>query len=484
MMIHAHQLTMRQAAVIQFVSKYSNVVIQLVITMVLARLLTPAEFGTVSIVTVFTNFFLLLSDMGLSAGIVQHKELDDKDLSGLFVFTVGMSVVLVTLFLLLGIPVSLLYGNGLLRVLFAAAAPGVFFSALNSVPNGMLLRQRRFVAVGVRLVVVNVMAGVVAVALAFAGAGCYALVAQFSLSCTFVFLWNFLLAQLHVRRVPVLKPLRAIFEFSAFQFAHGLGAYFFRNLDNLLVGLVFGSSALGYYDKAYKLTTYPVSGFTSVIASVVHPFLSDYQDDPQTIYRKFLDMTRSVFAVGILMSACFVAAPAEIVTVVFGDQWQEAVPLFRVLSVSVMFQMITSLTGSVFQSLGNTREMFYTTVVNTCIMICAILGGVALRDVFALAVLVSLAVCVNPVATFYYLVVRAFGMPMGGFVRAMLPQLLVAFAMMGVGVGVHALMGLVSLPLWPVLPLVLKLAVCAGCYVGILLLTGQWQYVRALVGRI
>ena len=515
----SRQLSIRQAAAVQFASKYSNIAVQLVISMVLARLVTPAEFGIVALVTVFTSFFALLSDMGISAGIVQHKELDDADLSGLFLFSVGLAVALAALFALLSIPAGVVYdgleagrGQGdLLRSLFLVSSAGMFFSALNTVPDGILRRQKRFLAIGIRLVVVNLVTGCVAIAMAFAGAGCYALVAQFVLSSVLVFLCNFVLSGLRVRRVSVMRPLKAVWGFSSFQFAHGFVTYFCRNLDNLLVGTFFGSAALGFYNKAYRLSTYPVAGFTSVVASVLHPYLSDRQDRPDEIYDRFVRLTQGVFVVGIAVSACLVAAPDETVEVLFGEQWGASAPLLCALAVSVMFQMCTSLTGAIFQSLGATRDMFMSTVVNTAITVVAICLGVASGDLLVLAVLVSASFCVNPIATYYYLVPRAFGRPLGAFARTIAPQLVVAVAMMVVafvlqwasgptgtlgtfasveafeqvalsvqlgtatqlGVGFFAALAM----------LLLKVVACLAVYAFLLAVTGQWRHLRVFVGN-
>ena len=483
------QLTIRQAAAVQFASRYSNVAVQLVVAMVLARLVTPEEFGLVAVVTVFTNFFALLCDMGLGAGVVQHGELGEEDLSGLFLFSAGLAVALSVLFALLGLPFGGLFGRatggagGAIGLLFLTSSPGVFFAALDAVPNGILRRQKRFVAIGVRLVAVNLATGCVAVALAFAGAGCYALVVQFVLSNALTFAWSFALSGLRLRRVPVLGPLRAVWGFSSFQMAHGFVNYFSRNLDNLLVGIAFGGAALGFYDKAYRVSGYPISGFTSVVASVLHPYLSDYRDRPRQIYSRFVDLTRAMFAVGILMSACLFAAPSEVVALLFGDQWGDAAPLLRALSVSVMFQMVTSLTGAVFQSLGATRNMFWSAVVNTAVTLCAVGIGVASGDVAVLAALVSAAFCLNPLATFYYLVARAFGYPLGAFARAMMPQLAVAGVMMVVAWCADVAIGTVGLPFWPAVPLLAKVGVCCICYAALLATTGQWRHLRAILGR-
>lgn len=476
-------LSMRQATIIQFISRYSSVIVQLVITMVLARHLTPDEFGTVGIVTIFTNFFIMVSDLGLGSGIIQYQELTERDICGLFRLSFWMSVLLAALFMALSLPATLLYKNELLIRLFIAAAPGVFFSVFNVVPNGVLLREKRFMAVGIRLVVVNALSGLVAILLALAGAGCYALVAQFSVSSALLFLWDTVASGIRIRREPMLKPLRTIFSFSIFQFAHSVVTYFSRNLDNLMIGYFFGSAPLGYYDKAYKLSNYPLIGFSSVIESVLHPYLADLQHDSDAIYQRFVEIARGVFAVGILVSTCCMAASEEIIALMFGDQWQAAVPLFRAISVSIMFQMVTTLTGAVFKSLGKTREMLYTTIINTGIVFLAVSGGVIAKSLLLVAVLVSAAYCLNPLATFGILVVKGFRKPIRPFVRTFLPQLLSAVLMLGIAFALYTLLKGIALPLGPLLPLALKTALCAAVYALLLLLTGQWRCLSFLVSK-
>ena len=400
----------------------------------------------------------------------------------LFLFSVGAAGVLALLFALLSVPVSIIYGDALLRPMFLAGSIGVFFSTLNSVPNGVMLREKRFASIGVRLIVVNTVTGVGAIALAFLGAGTFALVAQSVASSALVFVWNLSASGVRLRRVPVLGPLRAVLGSSGFQAAHGFVNYFSRNMDNLLVGLAFGSAMLGLYNKAYGLSTYPITMFTSVVASVLHPYLSDWRDEPGRIYERFVGLAHAVFAVGILVSACCVACADELVAVMYGGQWAGSAPLFRALSVSVMFQMVTSLTGSVFQSLGDTRDMFRSAVVNTAVTLVAICVGVASGSLLVLAVLVSAAYCVNPVATFWYLG-KAFGRPARDFASEFSAQLGVAAAMLAAGVCTHA--GLTACVPGGALAvlLVVKVVCCFAVYAVLLVATGQWRYVSMLARR-
>lgn len=185
---------------------------------------------------------------------------------------------------------------------------------------------------------------------------------------------------------------------------------------------------------------------------------------------------------GILVSACSVACADELVVVMYGGQWAESAPLFRALSVSVMFQMVTSLTGSVFQSLGDTRDMFRSAVVNTVVTLAAICVGVASRNLLVLAVLVSAAYRVNPVATFWYLG-KAFGRPARDFVFEFSTQLGVAAAMLAAGMCIHA--GLTACIPGNALAvlLVAKVACCFAVYAVLLVAFGQWRYVSVLTKR-
>lgn len=146
--------------------------------MVLARLLTPEQFGTVAVVTVFLAFFNILADLGISTAIVQYKDLTEDECDGLFFFSLLMGAALALAFCVLGLPVSAIYGDAELVPLCCASAPAVLFATLNMVPNGLLLQRKRFRSISLRLVVASLGSGALAVGLALVGAGCYALVAQ------------------------------------------------------------------------------------------------------------------------------------------------------------------------------------------------------------------------------------------------------------------------------------------------------------------
>lgn len=267
MKIHENQNTsgsMLSALGMQLLSKYTNVIVQLAVTMVLARLLTPEQYGTVAIVTVFTSFFAILTDVGVSTAIIQYKDLTKSDYDALFFFCLIIGLVLAGAFCLLSVPIASIYNDETLVPLCRAASLSVLLGAMNMVPNGILLRERRFAAVSIRLVVASIVSGSLAILLASMGFGSWALVWQAVSSSAVILIWNWTATHVRLTNRHFVEPAKKIFRFSAYQAGFSTINYFARNLDNLLVGAMMGSAQLGQYDKAYKLMGYPINYLTGI----------------------------------------------------------------------------------------------------------------------------------------------------------------------------------------------------------------------------
>lgn len=402
-------LGMRGAAILQLGSKYMSMGAQVVITAVLARLIAPAEFGLVAIVTVFTGLFSLLSDMGVGSAIVQYRDLTDDDYGALFGFSVVLALGLTLGFCAVSPLVAIFYSDSRLVGLCCVASPTLFFSTLNMVPEGLMLKNKRFDRIAVRLVVATVVSGVAAICLALGGLGAISLVIQSVISSSIVLVWNLITIPVGNVSMHFIAPLRKIFSYSAFQFGFSLINYFSRNLDNILIGRFLGNDQLGYYDKAYKLTGYPMSAFSSVIGSVIQPYMAEHQDDPDVIFDCFMRVEKLLSLVGAAIAAIFFCASTEIIEVLYGPDWGPSIPVFAVLSISVYFQMMGNPSGGFFQSLGRTDYMFRVGLINTGITVVSLGVGLAGGSILTVAYGIGAAFCLHMFSVTYYLVWRGFG---------------------------------------------------------------------------
>lgn len=401
-------ISIKRAALINFVTKYSNVFIQLLINSILARLLTPDDYGVVTVVTVFTGFFTLLADLGIGPAIIQDKSLKDKDISSIFNFTIITGVGISLLFVIFSYPLSRFYNNAIYIPIGAMLSLSILFNVLNIVPNALLLKEKKFKLIGIRTVCVSVACGLITILLAYLKFKYYAIIINSILMAFFTFVLNYKSVKIKLDWVLSNDSLIKISGFSAYQFGFSFINYFARNLDNLLIGKFLGEVPLGYYDKAYKLMLYPVSNLTHVISPVLHPILSEYQNKRDIIYEKYVHVVRLLSILGVFFSIfCFVASH-EIVMIMFGNQWVNSIPAFKLLSLSIWAQMVTASSGAIFQATGETKWLFRCGIFTTISTVTCILIGLWLGSIETVALFIVMSFLINFFIVYFILVKMVF----------------------------------------------------------------------------
>ncbi|MTM28013.1 oligosaccharide flippase family protein, partial [Turicibacter sanguinis] len=234
---------------------------------------------------------------------------------------------------------------------------------------------------------------------------------------------NFYSAKIKLHFIIQKDSLVKIRGFSTYQFAFSFINYFSRNLDNLLIGKVMGQSALGYYDKAYKLMLYPVGNLTHVITPVLHPILSDYQHDKKYIYEQYRRIVKILSLLGVFVSVyCYFAAD-EAILIMFGEQWTNSIPTFKILSLTIWAQMIMSSSGTIFQSLGETKGLFRAGLITTTINVIGIVIGLLLGTIESIAFMILLTFSINFIITFIILIKMVMGYNVINFFKMFIPEL-------------------------------------------------------------
>ena len=353
------------------VAKYSGIAIQLLISAILARRFSPAAFGTVSVAMVVLYFLEILADIGIGPAVVQYKQLTKSHLNSLFTLTVYMGILLTaTLYLLSGL-ISSYYADIALERVCQVMTLVVLFNALNVVPNALMRKDKRFRAIAFRTLFFRVISGAIAVWGAFHGWGIYALLVTPVLTAIGVFMVNYYFYPLQFVLRISREAVNMIASFSFFQFAFSFCNYFSRNLDKLIIGKYFSMTQLGYYDKSYHLMMLPLQNVSFVIEPVLHPILSSLQDNKHELKEKNQKLAVIIsnisFPIGLMLFFC----GGELIKIVYGGQWDAAIPVFRILALSLPLQMILSTSGPLYQAAGKTNHMFFVGLLNTS---CTVTG--------------------------------------------------------------------------------------------------------------
>lgn len=350
--------------------------IQLAATVVLARLLTPGDFGVIAMVLAISAFAGIFRDLGLSTAAVQAETLDHAQRNALFWVNVAAGLGLSLLFAAASPLIARLYGRPELRGLALFLSMTFLLSSLGSQASALLRREFQFGRRAIAHISGAMVTTGLSITMALRGHGYWAL-AWGSVAGAAV--TSMLLLSLSSFRpgLPRRSPgIGAFFRFGGDVTAFELVNYFHRNLDNILIGRMAGASALGLYSRAYQLLMLPVVMFRNPIISVAYPALSRLTRRPEEFRTYFL---RSAFVLALVtmpLTAFMGVAAKPLVELVLGAQWTDAVPIFQMLAIGGFVQPAAGLRGAVMLSTGRTRSYLHWGIFNAVAMSVAYLAGI------------------------------------------------------------------------------------------------------------
>lgn len=459
------------------IGKYSVVVVQLLVQAVLSRLLTPSEYGIVSAVNIFLVFFQLLADFGIGPAIIQNKDLKRKEINSIFGFSLYLALGLAILFVFLGYPMSVYYGDSVFIPISMILGICVFFYGILVVPQSLLLRVKNFKLVNITTIFGALTSGVVSIILALSGFSYYSIIIGNTAKAAVLFLIFFMKTDVSIHLTFQWQPLKKIYQFSRNQFLFNFINYFSRNLDNFLIGGFISSSALAYYDRAYQVSLYPNQVLTSVVTSVIHPILSDYEDEKERIKRVYLNISNALATFGMPLSVFLFFAAEDVILFLFGSQWHGSVLTFQILAVSIWIQMIMSSTGGIFQSGNRTDLLLLSGILSTAFNVVGIIAGITTGQIEMVALFVVISFSLNFIQANYLLMVKLFKSSFFEF----FPVLLKPFYL-----SLMQIVLFVVMPDWSFHPFV-QLLIKGSAFVLVwligLFITGEFKRIKAEVFR-
>jgi len=472
---------------VTFTSQVLKFLLQIGSTAVLARLLVPADFGLVAMVTAITGFMVIFKEMGLSVATVQRPEITHGEVSNLFWVNTGMGAGVMLLTMLLAPLIARFYQDPRLVGITLLSAVGYLFGGLSVQHQALLRRKFRFSTLAAIDFGALLAGNVVAVGLALAGAGYWSLLAL-SLGRAAVETGCMWAMSGWKPSLPLRKAnIRPLLSFGAHLTVADVLGYLSNNVDKLLLGRLFGPVQLGYYNRAQNVIAVPLEQLTGPLNAVGIPVLSRVADDPPRYRRAFLGIFRLV---AFLLPPCvvFLMVGADwLVRILLGDQWQAAVPLFAAFGLVAFTKPIASVCIWTFATQGRTRELVKWTALNACFVLAAVIAGMPWGALgVAVAYSVSGVLLRTPVL-FWFAGKRSI-VTTKDFYRTALPFTLIGWAVLGLTAAARQLMTIAH-PLGGLLALAGSIVILYGLGVALWPATRQsaektYSFLRAaLAGR-
>jgi O-antigen/teichoic acid export membrane protein len=338
-------------------SQGTQFVISSISTVVLARILTPADFGLVAMVVAVTGLGQAFADLGLSEATIQSQEINHNQVSTLFWINVGVGAILTVLTICMAPLLARFYKQPSVEEITFALSLTFLICGLRVQHEAILRRQMRFSALAFRDIVSISLSVFVAILMAMRGAKYWALVAQ-PLTMNFT---QVALSWLLIRWMPSLPhrdtKVRSMIKFGGNVAVSYLIVTVNRSADNALIGWYWGAGPLGLYSRAYNLLMLPVRQLSAPAGSVVIPAFSRIQNDPERFARYYLRVINIIIWIAAPVFGFLFAGAEAVIAVVLGPQWKGAAPVFQILVISALGQLLLESTIWLFISQGNSDRL-------------------------------------------------------------------------------------------------------------------------------
>jgi len=345
-------------------------------TAIMARLLTPEDYGLVTMVSAVTGFVTTFKDLGLSSAIIQKEKIDQRQVSSVFWINVAISSGIALIVALLAPFLVYLYGESRLLNITLVFSLSIFLTGFSLQHNALLKRQMKFKVLSLIQIGSTAISLLAGICLAYANFGYWAIVLSGILNpiLSTIVLW--IVCDWRPNFIFKATEINSFLKFGAGMAGFDLINYFSRNADNVLIGKYVGSGALGIYMKSYQLLMLPITQLRDPLNAVALPALSTLQSESikfTNFYKKYA-FTLSFFSMPLVLFMGIFSE--ELVFIVLGNQWTKAALIFKLLAISSFIQPVASTKTMILISTGKTKMYFIWGLINAVFVVLGFIIGV------------------------------------------------------------------------------------------------------------
>ena len=336
----------------QYAEKCGTQVVNFVVSVILARLLTPADYGLIGLITVFISIALVFARSGMGQALVQKKDANDEDFSTVFYFSLAVSVAMYAILFLFSPLIANSYNEPELIPIIRVLGVTIIIGAVYSVQQAKVQREMDFKKFFYATLVGTLLSAVVGIVLAYSGYGVWALVWQ-QISCQLI---NILVLFFSVKWRPKLifsfSKMWGLFNYSWKLLVSGLIDTAYNNMYSLIIGFRYSPSDLGYYNRGKQYPMLIIENVNGSINSVIFPVLSKMQDEKErfkaTVRRSMKTSTYIIFP----LMAGLAAVAEPLVRIMLTDKWLPAVPFIRFCCFTYAFWPVHTANLQAVKALG------------------------------------------------------------------------------------------------------------------------------------
>ena len=392
----------------KFAERIASQAVSFVVSIVLARILAPSDYGAIAMVMIFVTLANVIAEGGFSSALIQKKDADKLDFSTVFYFSIAFSIVLYVTLYFAAPYISLFYGEGyeILTPVLRVIGLQVIIYAANSVQQAYVSKKMMFQKFFWSTLIGTIVSAIIGLAMAYSGYGIWALVGQqLSMAIT-----NIIVLYLVTRKLPGVmfsyERLKGLFNYGAKILGASLLVSLFLDLRSLIIGKLYSAKDLAFFDRGRQFPNLIVVNVNSSVGAVLFPKMSEQQDDNQKIKETCrMSIRFSSFVMMPLMMG-LAACGEPLIRLLLTNKWIDCVPFLQLFCVIYMFYPMHTANMQAIKALGHSGTFLKLEVLKKAIeLICLFL--VMRISVIAIAVnmaiLTTLFTFINAIPNIKYL---------------------------------------------------------------------------------
>ena len=376
------------------VQRFGTMIISFVTNIVLARLLTPDDFGTIGMLLLFLAIANTFVDSGFGSALIQKKEANQTDFSTVFYINLGLSLVVYAILFFGATWVARFYSVKILRPLLRAQGLVLILNAFSIIQTSILRKKMDFLKLSVCNLIGNIVGSVVGIGAALLDFGVWSLVLR-TLTVglvTSILLW--IVGKWKPFLVFSKQSFKELFGFGGFMLLSSIVYSFTNNIQTLVIGRLFNAGTLGNYTQARQLRNVATDSVSSVISQVFYPDFANNQNANSAMFAKlvFGVQTISYFVVAVMSLCVLISEP--LVLLLYGTKWIPCIPYFRILCVAGVFLSLQDININVIAAKGKSRLLFFFNIAKLFVFVGFMFLGAKIGGVFGLIWGINLYTCV------------------------------------------------------------------------------------------
>lgn len=322
----------------KFSERFAAQCVSLIVSIILARLLNPSEYGIISLVTVFITIANIFVTSGFGAALIQKKDADEVDYSSVFYFNLAFSAIIYFVLFFFAIPISSFYQMPLLKPVLRVLAFSIPIMGINSIQQAYISRKMEFKKFFKATFIGTIMSAFVGIGMAYMGFGVWALVAQTLTNNIIDTIILQLSIDLKIRRVFSFDRIKALLNYGWKLLAQSLIVQIYSSLRSLFIGKIYTTADLAYYTKGNQFPDLISSNIDTAINTALFPAMSRAQESLDTVKKMARKTTQvSSYIMGPILIG-FIAVAEPFISLLLTDKWLLAVPFLRIECIILLFR--------------------------------------------------------------------------------------------------------------------------------------------------